>query len=200
MRRGPGYYRSRRSKTWPVLLLILAVLLVRYWRRSQFEPTHTLQVPQIQEGEYDVVRVVDGDTLIIRAPDSQEVGRRIGKEMRVRLLGIDCPETVKPNHPVETWGPEASKFSQDFVASGRVSLRLDDRRVDRYGRYLAYVYVDRQMLNEELVRQGLARVSIYPGDSESMGRKLRSAEDEAKQLRRGIWSDGSPKDSPAATP
>ena len=67
-------------------------------------------------------------------------------------------------------------------------MRLDRRRIDQYGRYLAYVYVGDAMLNEELVRAGLARVSTYSGDSAPIERRLLRAQDEARQAGRGIWS------------
>jgi len=102
------------------------------------------------------------------------------------LLGIDCPESVKPNHPVEPWGPEATEFTKRFVAGGTVRLQFDRRRIDQYDRYLAYVFVGEQMLNEELVRAGLARVSTFRGDSQSMARRFRAAEEEAKLRSQGI--------------
>ncbi|MBC8874079.1 MAG: thermonuclease family protein [Planctomycetes bacterium] len=144
--------------------------------------------PPLSEGLYEVVRVVDGDTLKVRAPDASERDLRSERGVRLRLLGIDCPESVKPNHPVEPWGPEAAEFTTKFIADRPVRLQFDGRRVDQYGRYLAYVFVDERMLNEELVREGLARVSTYPGDSQTMARRLRAAEDEARQNLRGIWS------------
>jgi micrococcal nuclease len=110
------------------------------------------------------------------------------REARVRLLGIDTPETVKPNAPVEPWGPEATEFTKRLTAEGNVRLELDKRRIDRYGRSLAYVYVGDRLLNEELVRAGLARVSVYPGDSATIERRLRAAEAEARKAERGIWS------------
>ena len=144
--------------------------------------------PPLSEGLHEVVRVVDGDTLKVRAPDASDRDVRSKDGVRLRLLGIDRPESVKPNHPVEPWGPEATEFTTKFIADRPVRLQFDGRRVDQYGRYLAYVFVDERMLNEELVREGLARVSTYPGDSQTMARRLRAAEDEAKLNLRGIWS------------
>ncbi|MFV1964654.1 MAG: thermonuclease family protein [Pirellulaceae bacterium] len=137
--------------------------------------------------------MVDGDTLIVRqASGDLANGEQLKTvEGRLRLLGIDCPESVKPNHPIEPWGLEASAFTRKFVARGPVHLRLDKRRQDRFGRFLAYVYVGDRMLNEELVRSGMARVSTFPGDSAPVTRKLRDAEREARAARRGIWSKGS---------
>ena len=91
-------------------------------------------------GEHHVVRVVDGDTLLV------------DPHARVRLIGVNAPETVKPDWPVEPWGPEASAFTKQFVSGGTVRLEFDDEPVDAYDRYLAYVWVGDQMLNEALLR------------------------------------------------
>jgi micrococcal nuclease len=137
-----------------------------------------------------LVRVVDGDTIIVTPLDQRRESSSPSPQARVRLLGVDTPETVQPGHPVEPWGPEASAFTQQFLASSdQLELRLDRRRKDRYGRFLAYVYVEGRMLNEELVRAGLAKVVDYPGDSPQIKRLLRDAEEEARHNQRGIWSE-----------
>jgi micrococcal nuclease len=147
------------------------------------------------EGHYEVVRVVDGDTLIILYPSSARSGdvadadaAADSEKVRVRLIGIDAPESVKPDHPVEPFGPEAAEFARQFVSQGPARLRFDRRKLDKYGRVLAYVYVGDVMLNEELVRRGLARAVHYPGDSDSLARRIRAAEQEARASRLGIWS------------
>lgn len=182
-------FRRRSSRKWVVVAVIAAFALVRFgydrWR-GEFSPNDG---PPLAEGLYEVVRVVDGDTLIVRKDDATHPAVRSKRGVRLRLLGIDCPESVKPNHPVERWGPEAAEFTSSFVSAGTIRLQFDRRRIDRYERYLAYVFVGEQMLNEELVRTGLARVSTFPGDSETMARRLRSAEKEARLHSRGIWSD-----------
>ena len=186
---------SRRFRRFPSRQLILAgMLLVLFasrwgwdwaWQRDHLPSADTLT-----EGLCRVERVIDGDTIIVQqevaGSDSSSSPRY--QRMRVRLLGIDTPETVKPNHPVEPFGKQATAFTKSFLAKGQVHLRLDKRRIDRYDRLLAYVYVDEVLLNEELVRAGLARVSIYPGDSPAMSRLFRNAEIEAKSAARGIWS------------
>jgi micrococcal nuclease len=143
----------------------------------------------LTEGLYDVARIVDGGTLIVRRhgdPDTQQRGSAEG--VRVRLLGVECPEQVNPDARVDPWAREAADFTAAFVAGQPVRLRLDKRRVDADGTYLAYVSVDGQMLNEQLLRHGLARSSIFPGDSEPIARRLRAAEQEARDNRRGLWS------------
>ena len=85
----------------------------------------------LSEGNYKVERVVDGDTLLLE------------NDARVRLIGVDAPESVKPDHPVEPFGPEASAFTKKWVgkAGNTVRLQFDKERVDQYGRFLAYVWV-----------------------------------------------------------
>ena len=90
-----------------------------------------------------VVRVVDGDTIILDANE------------RVRLIGVDTPETVDPRRPVQYFGKEASAFTKRMVESKKVRLEYDQTRKDRYGRTLAYVYLkDGTFLNAEIVKQG----------------------------------------------
>ncbi|HEX3871260.1 MAG TPA: thermonuclease family protein [Pirellulales bacterium] len=130
----------------------------------------------LEETTYEVRYVVDGDTL------------QLANGARVRLMGVDTPETVKPNHPVEPFGPEATAFTKDFVRSGAVRLQLDHERRDRYGRFLAFVWVDDRMLNEELVREGLARFEPNFAYSSSVKTRYRHAQAEAQSQGRGIWS------------
>ncbi len=177
--------RMRRRRTR--LVLLVAALVVVVAARVGYDWLFREDSAPLTAGPCEVVRVVDGDTVIVRQqtkpPDPPSV-----HEARVRLLGIDTPETVKPNSPVEPWGPEATEFTKRLTAEGNLRLELDKRRIDRYGRSLAYVFVGDKLLNEELVRAGLARVSVYPGDSATMERRLRAAEEEARKAERGIWS------------
>ena len=95
-----------------------------------------------------VERVVDGDTVIVRAG---------GGALRVRLLGIDTPETVDPDRPVGCFGPEASAYTKHLLTGRSVSLVYDRELHDRYGRLLAYVYLRRP------VRQRVAgRARVRP--------------------------------------
>jgi micrococcal nuclease len=157
-----------------ILLLALAAVLLR-WRQERAAP----HAPEsLAEGEYQLDRVVDGDTLLLT------------NGARVRLIGVDTPETKKPDHPVEPWGPEATQFSQVFLAGGRLRLTFDRERVDRYGRFLAYAWVGERLLNEELIRAGLGRAVLTYPYSSSMKTRFRRAEEEARAKRRGIWSAG----------
>jgi len=166
---------SVRRRRAVVLLAALAVLIaLRYWQ----ERPYRLPPEALSEGTYRVERIVDGDTLLL------------ANRARVRLQGIDTPETVKPNHPEEPFGREASAFTKRLVAEagGTVRLQFDRERVDKYGRFLAYVWVGDRMLNEELVRAGLATAETRFRYAAAMKTRFRRAEDEARAARRGIWS------------
>ena len=96
---------------------------------------------------YKVVRVIDGDT--VKIDDN-------GKATNVRLIGVDTPETVHPNKPVEAYGKEASNFTKNLLLGESVYLRFDVDKTDKYGRLLAYLYraPDGLFVNLEIVRQG----------------------------------------------
>jgi micrococcal nuclease len=132
----------------------------------------------LAEGMHEVRRVVDGDTL------------QLESGARVRLQGIDTPETVREGFAVEAWGPEASQFTKDFVdrADHRVRLTFSLERKDRHDRFLAFVWDGDVMLNEELVRAGLARARLDYRYSGVMKRRLEKAQNEARGAGRGIWS------------
>lgn len=89
------------------------------------------------------IRVVDGDTIIL---DENE---------RVRLIGVDTPETKDPRKPVQYFGQKAYEFTRRLVEGKKVRLQYDWQRKDTYGRTLAYVYQeDGTFLNAEIIKQG----------------------------------------------
>jgi len=125
-----------------------------------------------------VERVIDGDTLLL------------ADQTRIRLLGVDTPETKRPDSPIEPFGPEAYAFTRLHVEGRLVRLEFDKERYDRYGRVLAYVYLGDWFLNEELIRAGMGRaITGYPF-SESMKRRFRKAQAAAQESHVGIWSQG----------
>ena len=125
-----------------------------------------------------VLRVIDGDTILV------EVG---GREERVRYIGVDTPETVAPDRPPGCFGPEASAANAALVEGKVVQLERDVSDRDRFGRLLRYVYVDGTLVNDELVRDGYATATTFPPDVRENAR-LRSREREARHAGRGLWS------------
>jgi endonuclease YncB( thermonuclease family) len=136
-------------------------------------------------GEIDAVQVVkvyDGDTIRVRFKND--------KEERVRFLLVDTPETSHPRKGVEPYGEEAKLFTRYMINQSRVvELGYDAEKRDHYGRLLAYVYVDRKLLQEELAKKGLARVSYTRNRNPDMVRKMKEAEQMAKSKGKGIWSN-----------
>lgn len=167
------YWRDHRA-----VVIWLAGILVVLWR-FVFVNNAPAGPELLEEGIHEVRRVVDGDTLLLTSG------------ARVRLQGIDTPETVAEDRPVEAWGPEASTFTNDFVrdAGRQVRLTFSLERKDRHDRFLAFVWNGDVMLNEELVRAGLAHARLDYRYGSAMKRRLAAAQDEARREGRGIWSD-----------
>jgi micrococcal nuclease len=131
-----------------------------------------------QEGR--VVRVVDGDTIVVSLD---------GRDERVRYIGIDTPESVKPDSPVECYGKRASQANAALVAGRRVRLVTDVEERDRFGRLLAYVYrePDDTFVNAHLVRDGYARTLTIPPNVAHADAFRRLAR-EAREAGRGLWN------------
>ncbi len=177
----PGRIYRRRWTQVVFWILSAFVFILGWWWEDRILPQSGWQRTQGQlvTGEYVVSRVIDGDTLVL-----QQQG------LRVRLQGIDTPETVQKNKPVEAWGPEASEYTSQFLdaANWRVRLEIDGEPVDRYGRHLAFVWHEERLLNEELVRYGFAHAKTNYDFSRSMKQRLRQAQVDAQQNQRGLWS------------
>jgi micrococcal nuclease len=163
---------SRNSLGSLLLIAVVALLILRPWDGE-------LSAGESGPGSVDayVTRVVDGDT----------VEAQIGDEIEdVRLIGIDTPETVKPEAPVECFGPEASSFTHRILEGQSVRLVLGAERRDIYGRLLAYAYIGHRFFNAELVRRGLARTLEIPPNTlhKALFRRL---ELKAARGGRGLW-------------
>ena len=131
-------------------------------------------------GRGTVVRVVDGDTLVV------SIG---GSEQRVRLIGIDTPETKKPDTPVQCFGPEASDRTTQLLPAGTaVRLERDAELNDRYGRLLAYVYRDGETtsINERLLDEGDARI-LRIAPNTAYATRFAAVARTAQLARRGLW-------------
>jgi len=124
------------------------------------------------------VAVSDGDTVRVRL-DS-------GRVERVRYIGIDTPETAKPDAPGECYADRARDFNERLVGDRDVRLELDVEERDRYGRLLAYVYVGGTNVGAELVRRGYAVPLTVPPNVRHVTDISRLARD-ARSNRRGLW-------------
>jgi micrococcal nuclease len=126
------------------------------------------------------VRVVDGDTIVISYDGVTEY--------KVRYIGVDTPETVHPTVGEQPFGKLASDRNRELVEGHTVILEKDVSETDKYGRLLRYVWLDDQMINEVLIREGLAQVSTYPPDVKYTSRFI-TAQADAREAKVGIWSE-----------
>jgi micrococcal nuclease len=125
-----------------------------------------------------VLRVVDGDTILVRLD---------GRRERVRYIGIDTPESVKPGTRVQCFGKAAAAANRRLVEGREVRLEYDAEPRDRYGRLLAYVYRDELLVNAELIRQGYAKpLEVEPNLAHAA--QLRRLAASARRAHRGLWS------------
>lgn len=124
-----------------------------------------------------VLEVIDGDTIRVRLA---------GRDVSVRYIGIDTPETVDPRRPVQCYAREASAYNDGLVRGKGIELEKDVSETDRFGRLLRYVWVDGRMVNEVLVRDGYASAVAYAPDVKYQDR-LRALEAEARAAGRGLW-------------
>jgi len=154
-----------------ILASLALVLIATACAQSHAVPT---------DGRATVVRVVDGDTIVVRIT---------GRDENVRILGIDTPETHKPDSPVECFGPEAAARLGELLPKGTVvRLVRDVEARDRYDRLLAYVYRDQDGLFVDLamVTDGFAgTLTISPNVAHR--EELERAAADAKAAQRGLW-------------
>lgn len=138
-----------------------------------------------------VTRVVDGDTIEVRITGRAEgpgAGEGVvGRSYDVRLIGIDTPESVKPNSPVECYGKEASAATSALLEGAEVTLVKDVEEADQYDRILRYVYLGEEMANARLVVNGYAQAYTYPPNVRHADFFVQ-LQREARENDRGLWS------------
>lgn len=177
------------AKSVRVVLMLFALVgmvggyAARYLRtddRDRREPAEEA-LPVEQEGRVraEVLRVVDGDTIVVDLD---------GREERVRYIGIDTPETHHPRIGEEPYGKEATEANRSLVRGRTVLLDFGAERRDHYGRLLAYVYLpDGTFVNAVLVREGHARILTVPPNV-GHADELRDLERQARRDSRGLWA------------
>ena len=147
-------------------------------------PTPSAQLAQ-------VTQVIDGDTIEVSID---------GQIFKIRYIGIDTPETVHPEKPVEWMGAEATRANKDLVEGKTVRLEKDVSETDKYARLLRYVWLGDLMVNAELVRLGFAQVSTYPPDVKYQD-LFGQFEGQARDAERGLWAPAPTATAlPTATP
>lgn len=151
-----------------------------FLNKTEFESFDFLKP---QNGLYEITRVVDGDTMIIRID---------GKNETVRLIGINTPESVDPRREVECFGVEASNRAKEILTGKSFELESDDAvgQRDKYGRLLRYIFLeDGTNFNELMISEGYAYEYTYDMPYKYQD-EFKQAEKNAREAKKGLWADG----------
>jgi len=190
----PVYAMSRRSKAGLIALFVLlaavAVLIdhghigktLRAGPKSK-QQTRTYDFEKYHGRTFTVTKVVDGDTIDINIPDGNY------PHTRIRLWGVDTPETKNPKTGVMYFGPEAAEFTNKLTLGKEVAVYLEERRTrGKYGRLLAYVQLpDKRYLNEVLLTEGCAYADLR--FKHSFYNKYKQLEAAARNGKKGLWAE-----------
>jgi micrococcal nuclease len=175
-----------------LLSICLAVCLLVYqivYERGSTENSGTQKTYSTQSayqkyaGIYTVSRVIDGDTL--------DVENNKGT-VRVRLIGVNTPESVAPNRPDECFGEEASRYVKNVTLNTQVTLELDPYKPeqDTYGRVLAYIRKsDGALLNRDIIAAGYGYEYTYRGESYTYQNEFKTLEKSARENKLGLWAE-----------
>jgi len=191
----PRYAMSRRRRNVIAALCTLAAVALFVLDHScasratdrparTAEPQNSLDVQKYHGRQFAVVKVVDGDTIDIDIPDANY------SHTRIRLWGVDTPETKDPRRGVMYFGPEASEFATKLALGKQVTIFLDKDRNsrDKYHRLLAYVQLpDKTFLNEVLLSEGYAYADLR--FKHGLYNKYKQLESLARSREKGLWAE-----------
>jgi len=163
---------ARQAAAWTAFFLIVAAAGGGLFARSGRDA-----IGLGKSASATVERVVDGDTIVVRLN---------GRRETVRYIGVDTPESVKRNTPVECFALRASNFNKSLVAHRKVRLQTDAELRDRYGRLLAYVAVGGRSVNAALLRGGYARTFEFPPNT-SHAIEFAALAAKAGRAKVGLW-------------
>lgn len=169
--------KSRKVKGSLSALVIAVILAGAYYI---FSPEADTSPSREGLEPVELVKTIDGDTIKIMYE---------GKETNVRYLLIDTPETNHPRLGKQPFGEEAKRRNQELMNSGKLEIEFDiGQKYDKYGRLLAYIYIDGESVQEKLLAEGLARVAyVYPPNTRHLD-NYEKVQNEAKKKGLGIWT------------
>lgn len=170
------YWRRHKLKLLLFLIALAAVVVMQ----SGWLSGGVQKAEQSQPGLYTITHYVDGDTIAVNMNGSVET---------VRFIGVDTPETHKPNTPVQCYGPQAAEYTRQRISQfGKVRLQADplDTNRDRYGRLLRYVYLpDGTLMEAETIKNGYGfAYTQFPFQKTT---EFKTYEDQAKSAKKGLW-------------
>lgn len=153
-----------------ILTLVIAIAFIVFPEETQGDLA----------GPYPVTRVVDGDTIVVTIS---------GEENKVRLIGVDTPESVHPDESRNIpYGKISSDFTRNTLEGKLVYLEYDVEPQDQYGRMLAYVWLDDVMFNKTLLTEGHAVLATYPPNVRYVD-EFTVLQTQARNDGKGLWSD-----------
>ena len=168
--------RIRLPTPGQVAVFVLAILLLLRWNGSRDAATSLSAMRQLRNRTAVVFRVIDGDRFD-RLPGT-----------RVRLLRVDAPDGGFGESPPEAFATESTAWLRKTIEGKKVVLHIEEPERDRYGRTLAWVYLDDQFINGQLLTSGMARLLPDFGLPANLEPGLRASEAEARVAHRGLWS------------
>jgi len=184
--------RSMNPNLRRILFPLIVVVVFLVVRELQSERKSFNSLPLVQDSVLTsvtstnalIVRAVDGDTVTVLIDGQSD-------EVKVRLLGVNTPESVDPRRPVQCFGREASKFLASLLENRRVRLDPDMQadEVDKYGRLLRNVVREDGLdVNVHLIREGYANAYVSFPMNKDRKTELKRLEEEARQSLKGLWS------------
>ena len=183
--------KSAKKKLTSVMVTVIAVFaLIILDKTGYIDINDYIDVPGSVEQDsymdlsdsnlYEVVRVVDGDTIVVNYN---------GKDEKIRLIGVDTPESVHGNKSKNTKeGVKVSDYTKVQLTGKKVALELDVQERDKYGRILAYVYLDGEMYNKKLLEIGYAKVATYPPNVKYVD-DFTNLQKIARENKVGLWQE-----------
>lgn len=177
--------QCRLFKALFIILLVLLILLTGCTtaKSSQKEPAGkkpagTGSLQNAGPGMYTVVRVIDGDTIVISYNGNSE---------KLRFIGVNTPEINHPEKGAEPFGVEAAEYTQKLLENQTIRLKFDVQQRDEYGRLLGYVFlVDGTFFNARLLQEGYAQVMTVP-PNDKYAEDFVWLEREARKAEKGLW-------------
>ncbi len=160
--------------------------------QSEVEQVNTTQLADVSE-ILRVSKVVDGDTVVVENIPENKLSKNASQRFTVRLIGINTPETVDPRKKVECFGKEASAKAKEMLLGKMVRLEYDDTQdtIDKYGRRLAYVFIQDTtaeiFFNRYMIEQGYAYEYTY-SKAYKYQAEFKSAQKTAEAGGRGLWA------------
>lgn len=142
---------------------------------------HQQPIQELAKEQVEIVRVVDGDTVVVKFND--------GTTEKVRMLLVDTPESVHPTKGSQPFGKEASDYTKKMLAEGKkVTLEIGNPERDKYNRLLGYIWVDGMNFNKKLIEEGYARVAYVEPPNTKYSDEFHEAQEQAKKQKLRIWS------------